>query len=817
MGAVRVRTGELLRRRVWATVLLAVLVGLAGGIVLAATAGARRNDAALADFLAEQRHPHAAVFIGGEAEGGEASPDRGEEAALLRALPYVDGAYRAGAVLVSVDAGGERRAELASATLDPGGLALWGTPIVRDGRLPDDAAADEAAIDEELAQRRDLSVGDRLTVGVYGPDQLADGLAGTGEPAKGEVDIEVVGIVRYPHDVIPVRAGEEHVYSGRADLYLSPALFQRIGSDVATFGIATAVHLRGGAADIERLAADVRAQLGEVTFVEPVDPVGGVLRTDFGGVRRAIDLETSALQAFAALAALAGLVLAAQAVSRQLAAEGADHQALRAIGMTRGQLVAVALLRTAVVATIGAVLAIGVAVALSPLTPIGLARRAELDPGLSVDWAVLLAGALAVVVVLCVIGALAGLRAGRRADGARDARESTRLASTLAAAKLGPPAVSGITLALRRGAASASVPIWTAVAGASLAVAAVVGATTFDESLDGLLADPPAFGVTWDVSVGNLTTPEEAAAAVERLAGDPAVDAFTGVSSEAVTVDGELAPLVLLFEEEGWVTPRVVDGQAPRGADEIALGAGTLDAIGAEVGDEVTVAYQDFEPQRFRVSASMVLNSAGVDDSVTLGEGAVVGLDGHRRLAGELADLAYPQSFLVQFRAGADRAAALAALERDFPRAVVPPLTGSEIDNVERVSGLPLLLAGLVAVLGLGATAHAMVLAVRRRRGELAVLKALGFVRRQLSATVAWQATTFVTVALLVGVPLGLVVGRWGWRLTAGALHVVSGPELAPATLAATVLLALVVVNLVALVPAWLARRLSPATVLRTE
>jgi hypothetical protein len=45
---------------------------------------------------------------------------------------------------------------------------------------------------------------------------------------------------------------------------------------------------------------------------------------------------------------------------------------------------------------------------------------------------------------------------------------------------------------------------------------------------------------------------------------------------------------------------------------------------------------------------------------------------------------------------------------------------------------------------------------MRRRRRDLALLKALGFTRRQISATIAWQATSTVAVGLLIGVPVGI-------------------------------------------------------------
>ena len=76
------------------------------------------------------------------------------------------------------------------------------------------------------------------------------------------------------------------------------------------------------------------------------------------------------------------------------------------------------------------------------------------------------------------------------------------------------------------------------------------------------------------------------------------------------------------------------------------------------------------------------------------------------------------------------------------------------------MKALPRALAAFLAVLAALAVVHALVSTVRMRRQDLAVLRTLGFERRQLGSTLVWQATTIGVVGLAVGVPLGLVVGR---------------------------------------------------------
>jgi ABC-type lipoprotein release transport system permease subunit len=111
----------------------------------------------------------------------------------------------------------------------------------------------------------------------------------------------------------------------------------------------------------------------------------------------------------------------------------------------------------------------------------------------------------------------------------------------------------------------------------------------------------------------------------------------------------------------------------------------------------------------------------------------------------------------------------------------------------------------------------ALVTTVRRRRRALAVLKTLGFARRQVRATVAWQATTVVAVGLLLGIPLGLVAGRVVWSMVADQLGVSNDPTWPVLGIALLVPSALLLVNVVAALPARRAAHTLPAVVLRSE
>jgi ABC-type lipoprotein release transport system permease subunit len=107
---------------------------------------------------------------------------------------------------------------------------------------------------------------------------------------------------------------------------------------------------------------------------------------------------------------------------------------------------------------------------------------------------------------------------------------------------------------------------------------------------------------------------------------------------------------------------------------------------------------------------------------------------------------------------------------------------------------------------------------VRRRRRDLAVLKALGCTRSQVRGVVAWQATALAAAALVIGVPAGIIAGRWTWAVFANAAGVSPQATIAlPVVLLAVPAVTLLVANLIAAFPGRVAARLRPATVLRSE
>src|SRR5205807_6911242 len=173
--------------------------------------------------------------------------------------------------------------------------------------------------------------------------------------------------------------------------------------------------------------------------------------------------------------------------------------------------------------------------------------------------------------------------------------------------------------------------------------------------------------------------------------------------------------------------------------------------------------------------------------------------------------------FAVRFRPGANPTVATRSLLHDFGRQILTPYPGGEVGNLARVDFLPYVLAGLLVVLAVGALGLTLLSSVRRHNRDLAVLKTLGFVRHQVTATVAWQATALAVPAVVVGVPAGIGLGRWTWHLVADSVGSVS-PAIVPLAAVLVVIPAtLLVANLLATGPGWAAGRVQPARVLKAE
>jgi ABC-type lipoprotein release transport system permease subunit len=137
--------------------------------------------------------------------------------------------------------------------------------------------------------------------------------------------------------------------------------------------------------------------------------------------------------------------------------------------------------------------------------------------------------------------------------------------------------------------------------------------------------------------------------------------------------------------------------------------------------------------------------------------------------------------------------------------------------ELRSVRTLPMVMAGFLALLAVGAVGHALATAVRRRNHDIAVLRALGMTRRQSRITVITQAMVVSLVGLAVGVPLGIALSRTIWRYVADTTFMHYVTPVAAAALAVVVPVTLAAAILLAVWPGRVAASLPVADVLRAE
>jgi ABC-type lipoprotein release transport system permease subunit len=353
------------------------------------------------------------------------------------------------------------------------------------------------------------------------------------------------------------------------------------------------------------------------------------------------------------------------------------------------------------------------------------------------------------------------------------------------------------------------------IVGAVLAVAVATTALTFSASLAHLFSTPRLYGEIGDYRIVYFGAPDReqlaASARSDPLIGDAAFGAAAGRVWLNHDETWRLVGVRAMDNLKGQLDTVVMDGRAPQRDDEILLGPKTFDALGVELGDIVRVGLAQEETTHMRVVGR---GAVELGPTIELGEAAAMTFAPYKRMVGSDLD-GCCHAFEVRFAPGASESAKLARLQDP----VASPARGlpKTVADFGGVDGMPLVLSALIVAIAAGALAHTLAMAIRRRRRELAILKTLGFDRRQLVATVAWQATTFAAIGLLVGLPLGMATGRWTWNLFADELGVVPEPVTPIALVVLVVPAALLLANVVAAAPARVAARTRPALALRAE
>ena len=814
--------------RLWRSMLgLALLLGLIGGVVLAAAAGARRTDTAYPRLLAWASAADLTVVPGDQGLTANGTGRTGFYQALAR-LPQVASMSTAAlfGTAIPVPHGPPDLNVNAVGSLN-GSLGVTADRVkVIAGRFFNPADPDAVMVDPQLAAREHLRPGSILhLLGIPHYTTRPD----TAHAVR--LALRVSAIVRFDDQIVPANTA-----TALPQVLLTPAFSNEAAVKPFYGGDYAGVRLRPGASK----ASFVHAALALAKhYPDTHGRLGVRSNSDQVAVtERAITPDVITLVAFAALAGVIGLAVVGQLLTRQLVMDSADYPVLRALGMTRGTLATLSLARAGVATTGGAFIAVAVAIAASPLMPLGPANLAEPTPGVEVNLAILGGGMVAIALLpLALVMPVAWRAAARAGDplgtaGPPATARAWSLSRSLSVTGSTTGGI-GVQMAFEPGRGRTAVPVRSALAATTAAVVAVVAALVFGTSFVGLTTSPHRYGQDWAQEV-DFTVPAAPRGLMTRvMASQPQVRAYAlGVYGQ-VTVAGQAVSAIGLdpVRGSGFLTMR--SGRPAGSPGEIALGERTMRALHLRVGDRVPITVHG-RVVRLRIVGEPVFASfsEGGDSATDLGHGAEV--------PASLLSAAYAPPFapagcrrgaltcysfiLVRYAPGTRLSAADARLESALAKAgcnscasLITDQRPRDIRDYAGVRDTPLVLSAILALLAVGALTHVLLTSVRRRRRDLAMLKTLGMTRRQVLGVVGWQASALAAVALVFGLPLGLVAGRWSWEAFAKSLGVSGGATIPVLAVLLAIPVMLLIANLIAAWPGSSAARVRPAAVLRRE
>ena len=848
-------TSWLIRRRVarhWLSLLPLVLVVAIGGAgALLSLGAADRTDHAYADYLARSSASDVVINPSLHTAG---------IADVIRDLPGVRRVTSDSLLFVTAPDDGAPRtvAEFAESEEDTavqirgsadGRYTTMDRPAVEEGRLP--TGEREAFVNPELAASANLKVGDTFPMsfwnGVDDPVLTAE----LDEPPSPDSIVEPVGTERltvvgvgtlgdevlpdglYPRDRMIVSADVADRYDCVPDAPPKDATYEESLPILLPDGCSTsyayyALDIPGGDRAVgaaldafTQRAEELNAQLPEALIERDVRHI--LIATTTKPEQERVDRSTrptvGALLVLGLIAGAITVAIGAIVLTRELRRRDDEQVQWFRLGMGARERAAVVAVPLAVAIVVGVMIALIAAWLLSPIAPVGNVRSVDPSPARALpQWAFL--GALAVTGLLLLALAVLVARSVVRHRTTRVRRVSTTWARFIPR-RAGPEVSEGVRAAYGGGGGSGLV-VGSAVVTCTVFLAAIV----FGTSLSSLVSTPSAYGWPWDV--GSMGGFGYGGLDVEKmradLDGQRDVERWAALGFTAASLNREPTPTLIALGGSSDVDLGVVEGRLPSGAREVALGTRTASDRGVEVGDTVRLGGEGVTTRRARVTGLVVLPTLGPygSDRAAPGDGMLVPA------------AAFDRGFVngiitfagVDLRSGAPGPREAARLTREYQRwdtnGYLPffyaaPVRPAEIDDAESMQGIPLLVGGLLVVATVIGLAVAIVISVRGRRRELAMLRALGFDARQVRTSVRVQSLATVLPAIAIGVPGGIVLGRFLWQSFAselGVLQTVSMPvQWVVATIVGTVVVALVA----SAVPARVAARIAPGAALRAE
>ncbi|MEO7428650.1 MAG: hypothetical protein ABIY48_04620, partial [Acidimicrobiales bacterium] len=267
MNAIRMLLRTTWRRHLRASLFLAMLGGVAAGVVGASFQAADRAATTLPRYERESRVYDLIVFgcppgVNPEELDGQADFQRfclnARVAERLRGvlarLPGVERTAVTSTMVVGLldprVSNHWGRLTLLAGTVTPGASALPGRPILLEGRLPDPSAPDEIMLSESAAAATGLHAGTRVRMAGWPQEHLDAAIDGALPPETTPFTSTVVGVARSIDDVQASGTGSlsDSTIPGNLNLYAGAGWVRAHSTGLSGYGAGVLVRLHGAAA-----------------------------------------------------------------------------------------------------------------------------------------------------------------------------------------------------------------------------------------------------------------------------------------------------------------------------------------------------------------------------------------------------------------------------------------------------------------------------------------------------------------------------------------------------------------------------------------
>jgi len=597
--------------------------------------------------------------------------------------------------------------------------------LVREGRYLETHQT-ELLASTDLDDLYKLSVGEHL--GLTGSDGR-------------DIDVPVIGLAYNP--TWDTYRSDQPPY-----VYVSEETLRKLYPDEARWRWSVGLRLADPQA-VERIVRDIESALHD-DVVESYTDWRDVKESAVFGAKMSFVF----LGAFGLFAILATVLVVGSSIGSIVLSQFKQIGILKAIGFTRNQILGLYLVEYLILSLIGSPIGLAAGIALSPLPlkNVAVSLNTTFHPPLSISLVALVLSIVPGVVVATTLGAAyRGARANiirSIAVGAEAPHEKPTWGVELVR-RLGLPIVLGLGLN-----DLAAKPFRSLMTGLNLTlgVIGIVFGVTLNDTLGTYRARPALMGLVHDAVVTRRTTSDGKTRHLLNRADD--VEAFysealldvespQGPSFRVRAVEGDLHAFPFKIQKGRFLQPNTYEAIA---------GKGLLTWLGLEVGDEVTITFDENtnRPVTWQIVGQY-------PEPVNGGEMMMVSLP----VAARWARHAQPDTYFLKLRDGCEMTELKQYLKDNSTDDLNVTLIQQAIpDDVVYLQVAVFALAAILIGIALINVFNTSLLAMQEKTRDIGILKTLGMTPTQVLAMANTSAGFLGLVAALVGIPLGFALTK---------------------------------------------------------